>query len=105
GRVRGLVQPVEKVCGQLVDSVLRAGDGDVEGERSVGFPVDEAAARFAVAGGLSDALGAGDAGSDHLDHLPGPRTPSAELVRVTRPHSDVENTIQVAKTDAKPCAV
>src|SRR5690606_4308558 len=44
-------------------------------------------------------------GLRHQDHLPGPRTPVAELVRVTRPHSDVEDTIEVAKTDAKPCAV
>src|SRR5690606_29451374 len=69
-RVRGLVQPAEKACGQLVHPVLPAGDGDVEGERSVGFPVDGAAAGFAVAGGLSDALGADDVGSDHLDLLP-----------------------------------
>src|SRR5690606_34534430 len=27
-------------------------------------------------------------GLRHQDHLPGPRTPVAELVRVTRPHSD-----------------
>src|SRR5690606_8489613 len=71
GRVRGLVKPVEKVCGQLVDPVLRADDGDGEDERSVGFPVDEAAAGFAVAGGLSDALGADDVGSDHLFLLRG----------------------------------